>query len=399
VQRSRDIAIVGGGLVGMSLAALLDAQGWSVLAIEAEPPRDAAVPAWDERNFALNRRTLSVLAEAGVADWPADESRAIETVEVSSRGDPGIVRIRAADYAMDQLGRTVPARVVVAALARRMAALTRVELRQRTRVTAMATDGDRARLTLDGPAGADHVDVRLVVAADGTASTLRGLAGIAATRRDYGQTAVVATIECDGGHDGVAFERFHADGALALLPLAGRRRGLVCTTSTAEGERLMALADDDFLREMRGLFGPRCGAFLRVGRRQSWPLAQVLAERLTAERLVLVGNAAHTVHPLGAQGFNLGLRDVDTLARLLADAQSRDGDPGASGLLDDYARLRAADRAATTRFADDLLHWFQPRSTIVRHLRGLGLVALDRLPMLKREFAFRLMGYRDAAHG
>ncbi len=393
-----DIVVAGGGLVGMSLAALLDGLGMSVLAVDAEPLREPAAAAWDERNFVLNRRSLEVLATAGIADWPADETRSVECVEVSSRGDPGIVRLRAADYGMDLVGRTVPARVVVGALSGRMATLRTVELRRPAKVVAVALAETGASIEIDTPDGRETIVTRLLIAADGTESTVRRLSGIGVTRHDYGQTAVVATVECAEGHDGVAYERFHADGALALLPLAGRRRGLICTTTTADAQRLLALADAAFLAEMRALFGPRCGAFLRVGRRQPWPLAKVLAEHLTGPRTVVVGNAAHTVHPLGAQGFNLGLRDVDTLVDLLAAAQAAGADPGAPALLADYAARRNDDRTATVRFADDLQAWFRPRSTVLRHLRGFGLLALDRIPPLKRELAFRMMGYRGA-HG
>lgn len=391
-----DLVVAGGGLVGMSLSARLDGLGFSVLAVDAEPARGAAAPAWDERNFVLNRRSLAVLAKAGIADWPADDTRVVESVEVSSRGDPGIVRLRAADYGMDLVGRTVPARVVVAALSARMAALSTVELRRPAKVVAVTQGEAGATVEIETPDGRQTIATRLLIAADGTESTVRTLAGIGVTRHDYGQTAVVATIECADGHDGVAFERFHADGALALLPLAGRRRGLICTTTTAEAGRLLALADGEFLAEMRALFGPRCGSFLRVGRRQPWPLAKVLAERLTGPRTVVVGNAAHTVHPLGAQGFNLGLRDVDTLVELLAAARVANSDPGDETLLSRYAAQRDDDRNATVRFADDLMAWFRPRSTVLGHLRGLGLLALDRIPPLKRELAFRMMGYRGA---
>jgi 2-octaprenyl-6-methoxyphenol hydroxylase len=243
-------------------------------------------------------------------------------------------------------------------------------------------------------AGERWLRTRLLVGADGTESLVRRAFGIEVERHDYGQSAFVTTVTVDRPLHGCAYERFTDSGPVALLPLGANRAGLVLSVPTADAARVAALDDDAFIAFVHERFGWRAGRFSRPGRRKPYPLARVLASRTTAPRIVLVGNAAQTVHPLGAQGFNLGLRDALTLAELLRAAVAAGADPGAAELLARHVRRRAADRSATTRFSDDLVRLMGNDFAPLRIARSLGFHALDRIAPLKRRFALRGMGFR-----
>ncbi|HVF36237.1 MAG TPA: FAD-dependent monooxygenase, partial [Candidatus Saccharimonadia bacterium] len=375
-----DIAIVGGGLVGSSLACALAPLGWRVAQVEAQMPQPGQ-PAWDERNLALSRRSVQALDSIGVWGHIAAEAHPIRRVHVTSRGDFGAVRIRAADYALESLGHTVPARALGAALEARLAALQNLDRLAPARVARVecrrglspdgaaleATEASRLRpllqLHLELSGGQRTIEARLVVAADGTDSFVREALGIGAERRDYAQTAIVSTVVPERPHDGTAYERFTDTGPVALLPLAQDRAGLVWTVASDDAARVLALDDAAFLAEAGARAAAPLGRLRRVGRRQAWPLRQLVAQSLVAPRAVVVGNAAQTLHPIGAQGFNLGLRDVLALADALAD---RAIDPGDDDVLRDYARGRREDRTVTAQASDALVRWFAPDRELLR---------------------------------
>jgi 2-octaprenyl-6-methoxyphenol hydroxylase len=191
-----------------------------------------------------------------------------------------------------------------------------------------------------------------------------------------------------------AYERFTDSGPVALLPLGGDRAGLVLSVPSGDVQRVGALDDAAFLAFVHERFGWRAGRFSRPGGRKPYPLARAIAARTTAQRMVLVGNAAQTVHPLGAQGFNLGLRDALTLAELLREAAAAGDDPGSHALLERHVERRRVDRSATTRFSDDLVHLMRSDFAPLRLARSIGFHALDRIGPLKRRFALRGMGFR-----
>jgi 2-octaprenyl-6-methoxyphenol hydroxylase len=230
----------------------------------------------------------------------------------------------------------------------------------------------------------------LVVAADGAQSTVRTALGIGASIADYGQHAIIAHVDTTRFHEHTAYERFAPGGPLAVLPIAEGRSAVVWTLAPDAARRALALDDSSFLAELQAAFGLRLGRFTRVGRRQSYPLALTRAERLTAPRAVILGNAAQSLHPVAGQGFNLALRDVALLAELLADAG--DGDPGDPALLETYARERAADRAAVIRFTDSLVRGFGLPLAPLRRARARGLLLFDLLRPVKHEFARWTMG-------
>lgn len=393
MNETLDVLIVGGGLVGASLAIALDDSGLAVALAEAVPPRVDLQPSYDERNLALARASVNALESLGVLDATAPATP-IRRIHVSRRGDFGAARLDAAELGLPAFGAVIPARELGNALLRRLDHCADLQRIAPAQAVAIEPGMDAVRVELRSGDTTRHLRTRLLVGADGSESFVRGALGIDAHRHDYEQSAIVTTLTVEKPLDGLAYERFTDSGPVALLPLGERRAGLVLSVSTEQAADVAALDDMAFIAFVHERFGWRAGRFSRPGRRKPYPLARVLAERTTAPRSVLVGNAAQTVHPLGAQGFNLGLRDALVLAEQLRDAHAAGADPGAETLLARHVERRAADRAATTAFSDDLVRLTGSDFLPLRLARSLGLHALDRSASLKRRFALRGMGFR-----
>lgn len=396
MSETYDVLIIGGGLVGASLAIALDGAGLTTALAEAAPPRVDLQPSYDERNLALARASLNALEALGVLDAHTTPvaPTPIRRIHVSRRGDFGAVRLDAAEMGLPAFGAVLPARELGNALLRRLDACAGLARLAPAQATGIETDGEFATVELRVGDAVRSVRTRLLVGADGTESFVRRQLGIEAERHDYAQSAFVTTLTTERPLDGTAYERFTDSGPVALLPLGERRAGLVLSVPTADAARVAALDDAAFLDFVHERFGWRAGRFSRPGQRKPYPLARLLAARTTAPRTVLVGNAAQTVHPLGAQGFNLGLRDALTLAELLREAQATQSDPGTADLLARHVARRAEDRQATTSFSDDLVRLMGNEFAPLRLLRSIGFHALDRIGPLKRRFALRGMGYR-----
>lgn len=393
---SFDVLIVGGGLVGASLAIALDGSGLAVALAEAAVPRVDLQPGYDERNLALARASVNALEALGVLDAQSPATP-IRRIHVSRRGDFGAVRLDHAELGLPPFGAVMPARELGNALLKRLDACSGLARFAPAQAIAIEPGTDSVSVQLRVGDDVRTLRTRLLVGADGTGSFVRDASGIGAERHDYGQSAFVTTLTTGRALDGQAWERFTDSGPVALLPLGERRAGLVLSVPTHDAPRVAALDDDAFLALVHERFGWRAGRFSRPGRRRPYPLARLIAERTTAPRTVLVGNAAQTVHPLGAQGFNLGLRDALTLSELLREAYAAGSDAGAADLLARHVARRSADRRATASFSDDLVHLMGSGFLPLRLARTFGLHALDRIAPLKRRFALRGMGWRGDA--
>ncbi len=393
MNETLDVLIIGGGLVGASLAIALDGAGLRVALAEAAPLRVDRQPSYDERNLALARASVNALEALGVLD-AATPGIPIQRIHVSRRGDFGAARLDAAALGLPLFGAVVPARELGNALLRRLDTCRELERIAPAKAIAIDVGADTVEVTLRSGDTTQRLRTRLLVGADGTDSFVRGALGIDATRHDYAQSAFVTTLTTEKPLDGTAYERFTDSGPVALLPLGERRAGLVLTVPAEDADRVATLDDAAFIAFVHERFGYRAGRLSRPGKRKPYPLARMLAARTTAMRTVLVGNAAQTVHPIGAQGFNLGLRDALTLAELLREAATAHSDPGAAALLARHVERRAPDRDATTAFSDDLVRLMGNDFLPLRLLRSLGFHALDRIPPLKRRFALRSMGFR-----
>jgi 2-octaprenyl-6-methoxyphenol hydroxylase len=375
-----DVAIVGGGMVGASLAVALEGLGVRMAVIEAVPHDAQAQPSFDERTTALSNGSRRILESLNV--WPAVSATAtpIRKIHVSDQGRFGFARVDAVEQGLNALGYVVPNRALGSALWKPIADSANVRVYCPARVSSVTPAEDAVELIITGPAGGQTtIMARLVVAADGAQSAVRAAFGVAAEVRDYDQTAVITAVLPQRFHDYVAYERFTASGPLALLPLADGRCTLVLTLKPARAALAMGWSDQEFLAEVQGRFGFRLGRFLQVGRRVPYPLSMTRSSRTSAGRCVIVGNAAQGLHPVAGMGFNLGLRDVATLAELVAE---HPGELGES-LLAQYDAWRAADRGGIIAFTDGLVRLFSSPSIAVQRLRNLGLLAFDVLPPAK----------------
>ena len=383
-----DILILGGGLVGSSLACALDGSGWRVAQVEASPPQEGA-PGFDERKLALALASLNALAALDVLPRLATAPAPIQRIHVSRAGDFGAVRLAASDHGRDAFGGVVLARELGQALESRLASASGLERYRPARVLAVEPHADGPVVVLEQAGQARRLRTRLLVAADGTHSLARDAFGIGTDEHDYGQTLVVCSIATDRAPDGTAYERFTAQGPVALLPMAGGHYGAICGVARDDAARVLALDDAGYAGYFQARFGWRAGRVVRAGARSGYPIRRRVAQAITAPRAVVMGNAAQTLHPIGAQGFNLGLRDALTLAEVLAG-----DDPGAPALLAEYAQRRRDDRERTLAFSDGLARATANPSFPMHVLRSLGLLALGHVPGLADPLVSGAMGFR-----
>jgi len=385
-----DVAIVGGGMVGASLAAGLLGTGRRVLLVEAVPFGALAQPSFDERTTALGNASRRIFEGLGVWQELAPEAAAIRAIHVSEAGRFGAAHLSAAEQGVEALGYVVPNRVLGAALWQRLARAAELELRVPAEVADVVIDDTAVRFQVVSAERREAVTAHLVVAADGAHSQIRAAAGIGAAIEDYDQVAVVANVASDAPHEGNAYERFTPAGPLAVLPLADGTLAVIWACRSADAPAVLALDDAAWLAQLQARFGWRAGRFVRAGRRASYPLRLARAASPLATRTVLIGNAAQALHPVAGQGFNLGLRDAAMLAEVIANAS---GDVGRRDLLERFAAWRDGDRGGVVRFTDGLVKLFGDTRPGVALLRNLGLLAFDLTPAAKSALARVSLGF------
>jgi 2-octaprenyl-6-methoxyphenol hydroxylase len=386
-----DVLIVGGGLVGASLAIALDAQGLDVGMVEAAPA-GALPPVFDQRNLSFAEATLNALQALGVLPLMRAPTGPIRRIHVSRRGDFGRMLLDAQAYGRGEFGRVVVARDFGEALEARLLQLQHLTRYRPARFVGLGEGDDGLRHVRIADANGERtLRARLLVAADGARSALREVLGITTREHDYGQTLFVARLRTQRAPDGTAYERLTDHGPTALLPRGDGHYGLVHGVPREDAEAVAALDDAAFLARVQDAFGWRAGRFLSVGERSSYPMLGCVADALVAPRAVLVGNAAQSIHPLGAQGFNLGLRDALTLAECIA---GHAGDPGDDDVLRRHAARREEDRNRTIAFSDGLAKLTANNAPLLRPLRSAGLVAGDAFGWLQGWLVGGAMGYR-----
>lgn len=391
LPRVHDVLIIGGGLVGSSLAIALAPLGLDVGLVEASPA--GALPAvFDQRNLSFAEATVHALDALGVLPLLRAPTGRVRRIHVSRAGDFGRIRLDAAGHGREAFGRVVVARDFGEALEARLAMLPRLVRHRPARFIGLGEGDASLRAVRIADADGERVlHARLLVAADGATSAVRQALGIAASRHDYAQTLFVARLRAQRPPDGTAYERLTDAGPTALLPRGDGHYGLVHGVASADAEAVASLDDAGFLARVQSVFGWRAGRLLSVGPRSTYPIVGSVADSLVAPRAVLVGNAAQSLHPLGAQGFNLGLRDALTLAECIADAPQ---DAGDADVLRRHAVRRADDRARTLAFSDGLARITANDAAWLRPLRSAGLLAGDASGWLQAWLVGGAMGYR-----
>jgi 2-octaprenyl-6-methoxyphenol hydroxylase len=387
-----DVIIVGGGMVGASLACALSGQGLRIAIVEAVQPGVRDEPGYDERAIALAYGTKRIFCGLQLWDELAGAATPIHRIHVSDRGHFGMTRMDRSEEGLPALGYIVPARVIVQVLNEAVSRREDVDYRCPASVTAVRRTGDEVQVDIIQDDVPETLSARLLVAADGVNSIIRERFGIDSLESDYEQAAIVTNVTPQLPHRNIAYERFTDTGPMALLPMTEQRCAVVWTVASDQADGIMALDDDTFLERLQERFGFRLGRLEHVGLRQAWPLKLLQARESVRERLALVGNAAHTLHPIAGQGFNLGARDVAVLAEVLVDAVRNGQDPGALEVLNRYAEWQHADHQSVTVFTDGLVRLFTMPMPALGMARTAGMLALDLLPPAKRLLTRMTMG-------
>ncbi|MGZ8246544.1 2-octaprenyl-6-methoxyphenyl hydroxylase [Methylomagnum sp.] len=387
-----DLLIVGGGLVGGSLALALRDAPLRIGVVEAQTEAERQASPAGERALALSRGTAQILDELGVWRAVMPEAAPIRHIHVSDRGHFGKTRLHAANKGVDALGYVALARVLEDAIERTLGEPPITRLCP-ARVIGIKSGRDGICVTLKRNDESVNLTARLVVAADGGTSTVRKLLDIEQAVRDYGQTAIVTEVRTEKDADFTAYERFTSSGPLAFLPLGRKEYSVVWTLRHEDVAELLNLSEAEFTARLQAAFGYWLGRIELASRRQGFPLKLIRAERMVAERVALIGNAMHQIHPVAGQGFNLGIRDAAALADRLMAQSAFGGDIGDPRFLANYAKSRQADLATVIRFTDSMVRLFSNDSPPLALARNLAMVALDRLPPAKRLLARHAMGY------
>lgn len=385
--RQHDIVIAGGGMAGASLAIGLAQSGFDVAIVEAVDRAAGHQPSYDDRTLVINRASMNILANLGILDDSLPRCP-IRRIEVTRANAFGHVTLDAREHDRDLFGSVVVARELGNRLLACLESADAITEYCPERVESFRAEDDRVRVQT---ASGESIDTRLLVAADGTGSAIREAAGIGSTLHDYHQSAMIFNVMARPPSGDTAHERFTRAGPLAFLPQPGGRYGVVWVDGTERIEAAMALDDDELVARLEQRAGAGFGGFSTPGRRARYPLKLLRTETPTARRVVCVGNAANTIHPVSAQGFNLGLRDVAGLVEALTEAS----DPGAPGRLARYVQARRADQADTVRYTDTLARAFTNPSLAFHVGTGLGLAAHALLPGLKRRLVTSAMGFRE----
>ncbi|MGL5700382.1 MAG: 2-octaprenyl-6-methoxyphenyl hydroxylase [Kluyvera sp.] len=387
------LIIVGGGMAGATLALAvshLTAGRLPVHLVEAADIHAAQHPGFDARAIALAAGTCQQLAKVNLWQAIADCATPITHVHVSDRGHAGFVTLDAQDYRLAALGNVVELHDV----GQRLFALLRkargVTLHCPSRVEQVQRQQDSVSVTLDN---GETLHGKLLVAADGSRSSLAAQCGMLWQQEPYNQVAVIANVTTAVPHQGRAFERFTEHGPLAMLPMAQNRCSLVWCHPLENHDDVLNWSDSRFCSELQRAFGWRLGRITHAGARSAYPLSLTTATRAVSHRLALVGNAAQTLHPIAGQGFNLGMRDVMTLAETLAQAYAAESDIGDYALLCQYQRQRAEDKAATIGVTDGLVHLFANRWAPLVVGRNAGLMAMELLTPARDVLAQRTLGW------
>ncbi|WP_350603742.1 2-octaprenyl-6-methoxyphenyl hydroxylase [Pseudoalteromonas sp. SMN1298-MNA-CIBAN-0114] len=382
-----DVVIIGGGLAGAScaLSVAKTNPALNIAVVEANQVTGDYHPSFDDRSIALAQQSVEYLQSLNLFEQNAPYTAAIKKVSVSDRGHFGKAHINCDEFAKPSLGYVVEVNPFGRALHLRLTQ-SNITLLCPDSVTAIEQTLHSNTLTLQS---GEQLNAALLVIADGAQSPTRSLLGLGFNTQPYEQGAIIANVEVAGGHNNHAFERFTQNGPMALLPMSNNRYSLVWCMSQDQVEQHMALSEQAFLIALQSAFGYRGGQFTKVGMRTSYPLVYGQVESLTAHRTVVIGNAAHAIHPIAGQGFNLGLRDVQVLSNLIANSQH---DLGSYAFTREYSKKRSDDIKTVMSLTDALVRLFSNSSRVLAFGRSIGLFSMDLFPALKAPLAKQLMG-------
>ncbi|MBB1349125.1 MULTISPECIES: 2-octaprenyl-6-methoxyphenyl hydroxylase [unclassified Pseudoalteromonas] len=382
-----DVVVIGGGLAGAScaLSVAKTNPALNIAVVEANQVTGDYHPSFDDRSIALAQQSVEYLQSLNLFEQNAPYTAVIKKVSVSDRGHFGKAHINCDEFAKPSLGYVVEVNPFGRALHLRLTQ-SNITLLCPDSVIAIEQTLHSNTLTLQS---GEQLSAALLVIADGTQSPTRNLLELGFNTQPYEQGAIIANVEVAGRHNNHAFERFTQSGPMALLPMSNNRYSLVWCMSQDQVEQHMALNEQDFISALQSAFGYRGGQFTKVGMRTSYPLVYGQVESLTAHRTVVIGNAAHAIHPIAGQGFNLGLRDVQVLSNLIANSQHG---LGSYAFTREYSKKRSDDIKTVMSLTDALVRLFSNSSRVLALGRSIGLFSMDLFPALKAPLAKQLMG-------
>ena len=393
-----DVVIVGAGMVGASAALGISALGLSVLLVDTFAFKNTGLsytPSYDARSTAISWGSREILNQLGVWSTVSEHASSISHVHVSEKGRFGVTRMSAEELKFDALGYVVPNQWLGQCLLKKLEDK-QVPLCAPAKVTRITTENEYQLIHLESlgvlPAVTKCIHARLTIIADGTCSSTAELLGIESEIEAYGQHALIANVTTALPNGGVAYERFTTKGPLALLPLTATTSALVWTHDSESVQTYLDMDDKAFCTALQDAFGERLGSITRCGARNAYPLRLVRAKEQFRPGVVLLGNAAHSLHPVAGQGFNLALRGVASCLEMLKQAEQAQHNIGEIGRLKRFSEGLASDQAKTVIFSDQVVKLFGHHSTLVGLVRDVGLIALDNFPMLKSVFASQAMG-------
>lgn len=400
----QQVVIVGGGMVGLSLSLMLAKANIQVKLIEAikypDEQHAAQLPyhsSFDARNTALSRRSVQIYQALGLWDALQQHATPILQVHITEQGGFGKARLVAEQEKVESFGQVIENAWLGRVLLSQVRAQPLIELIDGAQVSSITQDDQYVTVQLTAQEQAMSIQTRLLIAADGRDSFCRQALGVGVDVHDYDQVAIVTSVETSKPHQQVGFERFSELGPLALLPLPGDyRRSVVWPVKKGtEHEWLGEENDQHFLDALQQTYGDRAGKFVKTGKRFSFPLSQVLADRQAVGRVVLMGNAAHTIHPVAGQGFNLCLRDAHVLLRFITEQLSAGQDIGEPAMLQAYEQARLSDQRRVIKFCDAVVRGFSHPNPALKLLRNTGLLAFDLIPGVKPLVANYAMGLKS----
>ncbi|EKU38756.1 MULTISPECIES: 2-octaprenyl-6-methoxyphenyl hydroxylase [Acinetobacter] len=399
----QQVIIVGGGMVGLSLSLMLAKANIAVKLLEAVkyPNYDDQNVApyhssFDARNTALSRRSVQIYQKLGLWDALQQHATPILQVHITEQGSFGKARLIAEQEKVESFGQVIENAWLGRVLLTQVRQQPLIELIDGVQVTALTQDAEHVHIEARRGEETLKLESKLLIAADGRDSFCRQAIGVGVDVHDYDQVAIVTTVQTSKPHEQVGFERFSALGPLALLPLPGEyRRSVVWPVKKGtENEWLGDENDQHFLTALQQTYGDRAGKFEKTGKRFSYPLSQVLAHKQAVGRVILMGNAAHTIHPVAGQGFNLCLRDADVLVRYLVNQLTTSDDLGNPDNLLAYEQARLSDQQRVIKFCDTVVRGFSNQNPLLKLIRNTGLIAFDVIPGVKPLVANYAMGLK-----
>ncbi|MFK7013405.1 ubiquinone biosynthesis protein UbiH [Acinetobacter baumannii] len=399
----QQVIIVGGGMVGLSLSLMLAKANIAVKLLEAVkyPNYDDQNVApyhssFDARNTALSRRSVQIYQKLGLWDALQQHATPILQVHITEQGSFGKARLVAEQEKVESFGQVIENAWLGRVLLTQVRQQPLIELIDGVQVIALTQDAEQVHIEAQRGDEVLKLESKLLIAADGRDSFCRQAIGVGVDVHDYDQVAIVTTVQTSKPHEHIGFERFSALGPLALLPLPGEyRRSVVWPVKKGtEGEWLGEENDQHFLDALQKTYGDRAGKFEKTGKRFSYPLSQVLAHKQAVGRVILMGNAAHTIHPVAGQGFNLCLRDADVLLRYLVNQLSASDDIGNPDNLLAYEQARLSDQQRVIKFCDTVVRGFSNQNPLLKLIRNTGLIAFDVIPGVKPLVANYAMGLK-----